>query len=51
MVEVLTDGTVKTRLGSVAMGLGWTMVALNIVVFMGTIIMILSIIILARAAN
>lgn len=51
MVEVLTGGAIKARLGSVALGLGWTTVCLNIVVFMGTLMMILSIRVLSQLAD
>lgn len=51
MIEVSTDGIIKTRLGSVAMGLGWTTVAVNAVVLMGTLLMILSIKVLAQSAE
>lgn len=35
MIDVLTGGAVRTRLGAISMGLGWTAVVLNTAVFLG----------------
>lgn len=51
MIEALTDGAVKTSLGSVSMGLGWATVVLNFVIFAGLRLRILSIRILSRLSD
>lgn len=51
MVRILTAGVIKTHLGSVIMGLGWTTVVINVVVFWGVLVMILSIRVLSQLAD
>ncbi|KAG8158006.1 hypothetical protein KVR01_012278 [Diaporthe batatas] len=51
MIRVLAAGEIKTHLGSVSMGLGWTTVVINAAVFLGWLLMILSIRILSQLSD